>query len=430
MDSHEAAYLATRSEQLASRTGLSRRDVLKLGAALSVAAGVAQVAPAGAARAATLPPGSPIVKPLPPEWFVNFGTNAEMRWDAVQPLGYKIPNERFFVRDHTATPLIDVRTWQLRVFGSGLAGPGKTFTYDQLRRLPHREVVAFIECAGNGRSLFASQQNTPAPGTQWGLGAIGVAHWRGVPLVEVLKRAGLSRRAVDVMPSGLDPNVVTGGVAFGHVRRPIPIEKALDDALLVLEMNGKPLPPDHGFPVRLLVPGWVGIANIKWVGQIEVSDQPLFSFWNTQQYVLTGDAYPDQPVLTTQTVKTAWELARGAELPANTPVQLIGRAWSGTSAIRQVEVSIDQGTTWTPARLHGRNLPGAWTRFRYTLPPRPAGNLELWARATDDHGSTQPQAVPFNTFGYLFGAVVRHPVTLVDLDGSRRTGARTPLVAA
>jgi hypothetical protein len=122
MDSHEAAYLATRSEQLASRTGLSRRDVLKLGAALSVAAGVAQVAPAGAARAATLPPGSPIVKPLPPEWFVNFGTNAEMRWDAVQPLGYKIPNERFFVRDHTATPLIDVRTWQLRVFGSGLEG--------------------------------------------------------------------------------------------------------------------------------------------------------------------------------------------------------------------------------------------------------------------------------------------------------------------
>ena len=294
MDPDEAAYLATRSEQLMSRTGFTRRDVLRMGAALSVAAGIARFAPAGTARAATLTPPRPIVKPLPPEWFVNYGTNAEMRWDAVPGLGYKTPNERFFVRDHTATPVIDAETWQIEVFGSGLHGPGRTFTYDQLRRLPQREVVAFIECAGNGRSFFASQQDTPAPGTQWGLGAIGVARWRGVPLAEVLRRAGLSRRAVDVMPSGLDANVVTGGVDYGHVRRPIPIAKALDDALLVLEMNGQPLPPDHGFPLRLVVPGWIGVANIKWVGQIEVSDEPLFSLWNTQQYVMTGDAYPDR----------------------------------------------------------------------------------------------------------------------------------------
>src|SRR4029077_7645349 len=137
-------------------------------------------------------------------------------------------------------------------FGSGLHGPGRTFTYDQLRRLPQREVVAFIECAGNGRSFFALQQGTPAPGTQWGLGAIGVARWRGVPLAEVLKRAGLSSRAVDVMPSGLDATVVSGGVAYRDVRRPIPIAKALDDALLVLERNGEPLPADHGFPLRLV----------------------------------------------------------------------------------------------------------------------------------------------------------------------------------
>jgi DMSO/TMAO reductase YedYZ molybdopterin-dependent catalytic subunit len=412
MDHDEAAYLATRSGQLMSRADLTRRDVLKMGAALSVAAGIARFAAPGTARAATLDAASPIVKPLPPEWFVNFGTNAEMRWDAVPGLGYKTPNERFFVRDHTATPLIDVQTWQLQVFGSGLHGSGRTFTYDQLRKLPQREVVAFIECAGNGRSLFALQQGTAAPGTQWGLGAIGVARWRGVPLAEVLKRAGLSRRAVDVMPYGLDANVVSGGIDYGHVRRPIPIEKALDDALLVLEMNGEPLPPDHGFPLRLVVPGWVGVANVKWVGQIEVSDEPLFSLWNTQQYVLTGDAYPDQPVLTTQTVKTAWELARGAELPANTPVVLTGRAWSGTSAVRRVDVSIDQGATWAPARLNARNGAGAWVKFRYPFPARPAGDLELWARATDEHGRTQPPTVPFNNAGYLFGAIVRHPVVV------------------
>ena len=98
------------------------------------------------------------------------------------------------------------------------------------------------------------------------------------------------------MPQGLDNTVVSGGVDTGHVRRPLSIEKALHDALLVYEMNGETLPPDHGFPVRLLVPGWVGIASIKWLGQLEVSDAPLFSPWNTTQYRLTGAAYPpDSP---------------------------------------------------------------------------------------------------------------------------------------
>jgi DMSO/TMAO reductase YedYZ molybdopterin-dependent catalytic subunit len=110
---------------------------------------------------------------------VNFGTNAEMRWDAVPGLGYTTPNERFFVRDHTATPIIDAATWRLRIFGSGLRGDGAEFSYEQLRRLSSHATTQFIECAGNGRSFVASQQGTPAPGTQWGLGAIGVARWRG-----------------------------------------------------------------------------------------------------------------------------------------------------------------------------------------------------------------------------------------------------------
>ena len=154
--------------------------------------------------------------------------------------------------------------------------------------MPSREVTAFVECAGNGRSFFATQQGTPAPGSQWTLGAVGVARWRAV-CPDVLRHAGLDPwRAVDVMPQGLDPTVVANGVDTGHVRRPLSIQKALHDALLVYEMNGQTLPPDHGFPVRLLVPGWVGVANIKWLGQIEVADQPLFSPWNTTQYRLTG----------------------------------------------------------------------------------------------------------------------------------------------
>ena len=153
-------------------------------------------------------------------------------------------------------------------------------------RLPSREHPGVIECAGNGRSLFGSQQGTPAAGSAWKLGAIGVARWRGVPLREVLERAGITRRAVDVLPEGLDATVVAGGADQGHVRRPLPVEKALDDALLAYEMNGAPLPPDHGFPVRLVVPGWIGIASIKWLGRIEVADRPLFS-------LLEHDPVPD-----------------------------------------------------------------------------------------------------------------------------------------
>jgi DMSO/TMAO reductase YedYZ molybdopterin-dependent catalytic subunit len=408
----EELYVDTRTEQLRRHSGLTRAQVLKLGAALPVALGLGRFASAATAAVRDTAP-TPIVKPLPADWFVKLGTNAEMRWDALQGEGHVVPNSRFFVRDHTATPLLDAQNWQLRIFGSGLKGDGASFTYEQLRKLPSRELTAFIECAGNGRSFFASQQGTPAPGSQWGLGAIGVAKWKGVRLSEVLERAGITKSAVDVMPQGLDANVVVNGVDYGQVRRPLPVAKALDDVLLAYEMNGVPLPPDHGFPLRLVVPGWVGISSIKWVGQIEVSDQPLFSLWNTQQYRLLGTGYPaDSPPLTSQVVKSAWELTRGAALPYERRVKLTGRAWSGTSAIKNVDVSIDHGTTWSPAKLSGPNQAGSWVQFTYSFPPQPSGTYELWARATDAGGRTQPDTVPFNNLGYLFGGIVRHPVVI------------------
>jgi DMSO/TMAO reductase YedYZ molybdopterin-dependent catalytic subunit len=216
-----------------------------------------------------------------------------------------------------------------------------------------------------------------------------------------------------VLPEGLDANVVSGGVDLGKVRRPLPMEKALNDVLLAYEMNGAQLPPDHGFPVRLVVPGWVGIASIKWLGRIEVSTQPLFSPWNTTSYRMFGPDYPvDSPPLTSQPVKSALELARGAVLPAGRGTTVTGRAWSGTAAIRRVEISADRGATWADAELHGPNRPGAWVRWRFELEPSSPGPCELWTRATDDDGRVQPSSVPFNTFGYLYSAVVRHPVVV------------------
>src|SRR4051794_28535436 len=214
---------------------LSRRQALQLAAA---GAGALALGRPALARA-----GAPaIVKPLPPEWFVDYGTNAEMRWEAMRDQPYLVANDRFFVRNHTATPAIDRASYRLALTGSGLRGGPVSFSLGQLGAMPARTITAAIECAGNGRSYFGSVQGTPISGTQWKLGAIGVARWRGVPLAEVLDRAGLSPRAVSVIPQGLDAEVVANGANQGHVRRPLPIAKALDDALLAYEMNGRDLP--------------------------------------------------------------------------------------------------------------------------------------------------------------------------------------------
>ncbi|HWD84535.1 MAG TPA: molybdopterin-dependent oxidoreductase [Solirubrobacteraceae bacterium] len=213
------------------------------------------------------------------------------------------------------------------------------------------------------------------------------------------------------MPQGLDADYVTGGVDYGRVRRPLPVAKALKDAILAYEMNGKPLPPDNGAPVRLIVPGWVGIANIKWVGQIQVSNEPLFSRWNTTSYVLSGPDYPTPKPLTEQKVKSAFELALNATLP-NQPQVLAGRSWSGQAPIQRVDISTDGGSSWQPARLSTPNLAHAWVRWEFYWQPPGPGSYTLQARATDGRGQTQPTTVPFNNGGYLFWAIVKHPVTV------------------
>ncbi|CAM5409154.1 hypothetical protein SCALM49S_08165 [Streptomyces californicus] len=168
------------------------------------------------------------------------------------------------------------------------------FGFADLLGLPAVTRTAFVECAGNGRAFFTSQQGQAVTGTAWTLGAIGTARWRGVRLADVLRRAGIGRHAVDVLPRGLDAEVVTDGVNLGRVRRPLPVAKALDDVLLAYEMNGVPLPPDHGFPVRLIVPSWVGIANIKWVGDIEVSGEPLLTTGARGHCRLFGPGHPPE----------------------------------------------------------------------------------------------------------------------------------------
>jgi DMSO/TMAO reductase YedYZ molybdopterin-dependent catalytic subunit len=441
----EAEYFDTREEQLERKLqrehGLSRRQLLKLGAAGSLMLAGGGLLRTTKASAWPVPQG--IVKKLPEEWFERLGTNAEMKWGAMAGEGFLTPVEKFFVRNHTATEAIDPLRYRLNIFGSGLKDPnGRSFTLRELRNMPSETRTAFMECAGNGRSFFGSQQRTPAPGSAWKLGAVGVAQWHGVPLREVLERAGIKSSAVDVMPQGLDSEVITNGVNEGHVRRPLPVAKALDDALLAYGMNGEGLPPDHGAPLRLVVPGWVGVASTKWLGQIEVADVPLYSPWNTTQYRMIGPEYPpDAPPLTKQAVKSAFELPMPAALPAGKTIRLHGRSWSGSGTIKRVEIYPEAVSTstgpiyaavptgpgpssarggssgptpegWHQAKLKSPNLPQAWVRWSFDWTPPGPGSYQLRARATDQTGQQQPETVPFNKNGYLFWAVVRHQVTV------------------
>ncbi|MCX4713555.1 sulfite oxidase [Streptomyces sp. JUS-F4] len=410
-DAYDRIRMRQWSRGRARSAGIERRDLLKLVAAASAAVPLASVA--APARAADGLPG--VVKPLPPELFTLRGTNAETNFDALRDTGLLTPADRFFVRNHTATPRIDRAGWKLTVWGDGLRGGPVDFTFADLLALPPVTRTAFVECAGNGRSYFTSQQGQPVSGTAWTLGAIGTARWRGVRLADVLRRAGIGRHAVDVLPRGLDAEVVTDGVNLGRVRRPLPVAKALDDALLAYEMNGEPLPPDHGHPVRLIVPSWVGIANIKWVGDIEVSAEPLLTPWNTGLYRLFGPGHPPEgsAPLTRQTLKSAFELASGASFRAHRRALLTGRSWSGGAPVRAVEVSTDGGTHWRTARLRDEPRAGSWVRWTADWVPRERGPAVLLARASDRSGRRQPVTTAHNTQGYLFDAVVRHPVTVV-----------------
>ncbi|MFD8952100.1 sulfite oxidase [Streptomyces xanthophaeus] len=415
---YDRARLRQWARGRARSAGVDRRDLLRLFAAGAAAGAVglgaaAPAAAAGAAAGAAAAPGT--VKPLPPELFTLRGTNAETNFAALRGTGPLTPVDRFFVRNHTVTPRIAADGWRLRVWGDALAGGPVEFSYDRLRSFPAVERTLFIECAGNGRSFYTTQQGQQVSGTAWTLGAIGVARWRGVRLSDVLRRAGVTRRAVDVLPRGLDDEVVTNGVNLGRVRRPLPASKALDDVILAYEMNGEPLPPDHGGPVRVVVPDWIGISSVKWVGDIEVSGQPLYTPWNTDLYRLFG---PDQPAqgsapLTRQTLKSAFELELGATVPVHRTRLLTGRSWSGAAPVHRVEVSTDGGARWQRARLHDAPRRGSWVRWSVPWTPRTTGTTALLARATDATGRTQPQTTAHNTQGYLFDAVVRHPVTVV-----------------
>ncbi len=322
--------------------------------------------------------------------------------------GLITPNELFFVRNNGPTPDIDVSTWQLSIEGNAIAEPMQ-FSYEELQRLPTRTLVSYLECAGNHRAMFGILQGREAKGTQWERGAIGNGEWAGVALRDVLTLAGITDAAVSVLLVGLDTEAPENG--FRYV---LPVEKAMDsDTLLAHSLNSEPLPRDHGFPLRAIVPGWVGSSHIKWLGKIVVSSEKLWTRNNTTSYVLIGDDYPPEgeargkPV-TMQIIKSALALSWPAQLEQGRH-RIHGYAHSPAGHITQVEWSTDSGRTWHNAELSRQQPDYSWARFEFAWDAE-AGEHTIMTRATDSAGNTQPDHVPFNEKGYLFNQPLPHPI--------------------
>ena len=329
----------------------------------------------------------------------NHGMPLEALRHEVTPLGLH------YLLVHYDIPVVDAAAWRLEV--GGLAEP-RTLSLDDLRGLPQVTRTVTMECAGNGRA-----QLDPRPVSQpWLVEAVGTATWTGVRVRDVVApREG----AVEVLFSGLDAGV-EGGVEQRY-ERALPLDVALgDDVLLAYEVNGVPLPPQHGFPLRLLVPRWYGMTSVKWLGSITVLDEPFTGYQHEVAYRMRRDEDdPGEPVSTIVPRSLIAPpgvpdfMTRQRFLDAG-PVELTGRAWSGYGAIARVEVSVD-GATWAEARVEPHDDPAAWSAWSFAWDATP-GEHELRCRCTDETGRTQPDDPPWNVGGYANNAVHRVPVTV------------------
>ncbi len=324
--------------------------------------------------------------------------------------GVITPNKFFFVRNNSVSIDIDASEWQLSIDGDAVANPIE-LSYNDIRNLPSRTLVAYLECGGNHRAMFDIVKGEKADGTQWKTGGISNGEWIGVSLRDVLTLAGVSDSAASVLLIGLDTESPEEGF-----RRVISVEKAMHpDTILAYALNGEALPKDHGFPLRALVPGWVGSSSIKWLGRIQVSSEQLWTRNNTTSYVLIGDDYPPEgealgKVATTQSIKSALALPMPAELPSGTQ-RIHGYAHSADAPITRVEWRSDSGNTWNESTLQQQPR-YSWTRFEFIWEAQP-GEHTIMTRATDAAGNTQPDDIPFNKKGYLFNQPVPHSVRVV-----------------
>ena len=357
--------------------------------------------------------------------------------------------EEFYVRNHYATPTAEQRpilareNWKLRIHGTSVERPVE-LSYNDLLGMRSRSIIATMECHGNGRTLFWEQQGMmEVAGGNWGLGAVGQAEWQIVPISHILGLVGLKRDAKSAL--------FWSGMDGGDMGRPIPVSELLargDDIGICYRMNGNALTPDHGAPVRLVVPGWGGTSSIKWLTEMRVDSHQHWTRLNTRGETYIGPSYtapalaPNDefiggitaadvkgPMVTWMPIKSfitvPMVLEKSPSVPVNYPLKkgewptmsagrqlLRGYAWAPQHGIRQVDVRIDGGP-WQPAVIRQPNL-GRYTWVRFDLPwdARP-GDHVIETRGADVAGNMQPETVPLNMLGMANGAIPKFKIRVV-----------------
>jgi len=321
--------------------------------------------------------------------------NAEIATEALDL--FITPTADRFLRSNFGVPRIDSRNHKVEVGGAVIRPLSLGLT--DLRAMPHRTLVVTTECAGNHRTSLSPLP----PGEPWQGNAVSTGTFTGVPLAALLERTGLRPGAVEILAEGAD----RGRVASGETpfARSLPLEKALDpDTLLALEMNGKPLAPAHGAPVRLVVPGWYGMASVKWIARIAALESAHSGWFQSERYVFVGDGEAPRPVREMR-VKALFSSPLPGAAVGPGPLLVSGVAWSGMAPIAKVEVAFAGGAEWVEARLTGPVEKHAWRRWEVTWVPPWRGRHVLRCRATDECGNVQPDLPRWNALGYGANAV-------------------------
>ena len=343
--------------------------------------------------------------------------NSKMRVLSEKPLNAETPaahlqswitgNAVFFKRNQgqiMASP-VSLESWRLLI--QGLVQRPAELSFADILALPKVEVANTLECSGNGRSLLAEK----ASGNPWTIGGVGNAVWGGVRLANVLEKAGVVAGAAHVSFEGLDLPLGSAGIKFV---RSIPLAKALASTILAYEMNGEPLPLEHGFPLRTLALGWTGANCVKWLGKITLLDGPFAGFFMDKVYRIfqKGEDPSTGEVVTAIPLKSIITSPHdGAELPADI-ISIRGAAYAGEADVARLEVSVDGGQNWQAAEFIGPHEPYAWRRWEYRWPATAPGRYTIMARATDDSGRVQPVTASWNVLGYGNNGIREHAVTI------------------
>jgi DMSO/TMAO reductase YedYZ molybdopterin-dependent catalytic subunit len=306
------------------------------------------------------------------------------------------PNRLFYVLSRFPIPRLEIEYWRLMIEGE--VENQLTLNYEEIKELPSEKLTVTTECVGNGRALFDPPcERLDLP--QFHYGAVSTADWRGVPLKTILDKAKMKSNAVNVVIEGADKGYANVSTGIIHFARGLPLEKALQHGtMLAYEMNDDPLPEEHGFPLRAIVPGWYGVSSVKWVTRIKVIDSPFDGYYQTGTYVIPEGKNKRQ--VSKMQVKSLILSPISGELITRGTYLIYGVAWTGEGRISSVEVSTDGGKNWREASLLEPATNYTWCHWRIEWNIIDSGKYVLQVRATDDSGNTQPLIPKRNPHAY------------------------------